>query len=243
MHRMYSFGETFHGAVEPDHLLATSVCPDLLRCYAHLLAHGITRPDELQMDTLTYEDHHWTGHLIFNLTFFIIIGALLLNMVTGVIVDTFSELREDEKERRDKLNNVCFICGIERAKMDELGAGNDFEEHIRHHHDRWSYFYFLHYIWHMRDPMEYNGVESYVDNCVKEHKVSWIPNRRWLKLQKLEQTKADEAKSQRTAETRIGALSEQVERLSAGQDAVMALLSDMKVKMDALNGLKVQNTT
>ena len=74
VHRMYSFGETFHGAVEPDHLLATSVCPDLLRCYAHLLAHGITRPDELQMDTLTYEDHHWTGHLIFNLTFFIIIG-------------------------------------------------------------------------------------------------------------------------------------------------------------------------
>merc|ERR1719223_275610 len=38
-------------------------------------------------------DVTFTSRFIFDIAFFIVVGALLFNMVTGIIVDTFSDLR------------------------------------------------------------------------------------------------------------------------------------------------------
>lgn len=34
--------------------------------------------------------------------------------MSGLIIDTFSALREEGEFRDDYLNNYCFICGIHR---------------------------------------------------------------------------------------------------------------------------------
>jgi hypothetical protein len=41
----------------------------------------------------------------------------LLNMVFGIMIDTFSKLREEQQERDDKLNNTCFICQQHRSNF------------------------------------------------------------------------------------------------------------------------------
>ena len=203
-----------------------------MRCYANMLIHGIKSPEELHMDVLAYHDENWAGHLLFNLSFFLIMGTLLLNMVTGVIVDTFSALRLDAADRHYKLNNVCFICGIQRAEMEALGAEHHFDEHIGCDHERWSYFYFLHYLWHLRDPMEFNGVETYVARCVKERRTDWFPNRRWMKLQNMEQSK-DDAEQQKSAEMKIQQLAQKVDAMARLQEREMRKLSQQQERIEA----------
>lgn len=46
---------------------------------------------------------------------------LLIEILGGLIIDTFAELRQESKERENDMNNVCFICGLESKDLDRLG--------------------------------------------------------------------------------------------------------------------------
>ena len=56
-----------------------------------------------------------------DLCFFVIVGVLLFDMVTGIIVDTFASCREETEHRSHALENTCFICDIDREKVSILG--------------------------------------------------------------------------------------------------------------------------
>jgi hypothetical protein len=46
--------------------------------------------------------------------FFVVLILIAQQLVFGVIVDTFGELRAEKQERERVQNNTCFICGLER---------------------------------------------------------------------------------------------------------------------------------
>jgi hypothetical protein len=48
---------------------------------------------------------------VFDLAFFVIITIVSLNVVFGIIVDTFSELRDERFKIEEHMQNQCFICG------------------------------------------------------------------------------------------------------------------------------------
>ena len=49
--------------------------------------------------------------------------------MTGVIIDTFGNLR-DERARRDSvLENECFVCGLTRVEYEQLGPEFNFNRH------------------------------------------------------------------------------------------------------------------
>lgn len=41
----------------------------------------------------------------------IILGVIMLNIVAGIIIDTFGSLREEESNKLQDMVEVCFICG------------------------------------------------------------------------------------------------------------------------------------
>lgn len=51
------------------------------------------------------------GRAVFDLAFFIIVLVIGLNVVFGIIVDTFSELRDERFEIEEHMESKCFICG------------------------------------------------------------------------------------------------------------------------------------
>ena len=55
------------------------------------------------------DEEKYTSRIIFDLLFFIIVIIILLNIVFGIIIDTFAELRDERKEKSRLLNTVCFI--------------------------------------------------------------------------------------------------------------------------------------
>jgi inositol 1,4,5-triphosphate receptor type 1 len=54
--------------------------------------------------------HGW--RMLFDLSFFILITTIGLNVVFGIIVDTFSELRDEKFQVQAAMENECFICTI-----------------------------------------------------------------------------------------------------------------------------------
>jgi inositol 1,4,5-triphosphate receptor type 1 len=41
--------------------------------------------------------------------------------LSGIIIDTFAVLREEDAKKKDDMENFCFICGIEKDVFDKKG--------------------------------------------------------------------------------------------------------------------------
>lgn len=55
--------------------------------------------------------------VVFDLSFFLIIIIMFLNIIFGIIIDTFAELRENSSFINDDMLNTCFICNIDRQTV------------------------------------------------------------------------------------------------------------------------------
>lgn len=53
----------------------------------------------------------FTGRVVYDLLFFFILIIIVLNLIFGVIIDTFADLRSEKQQMDDILKNTCFICG------------------------------------------------------------------------------------------------------------------------------------
>lgn len=59
----------------------------------------------------------WARYL-YDISFFIIINMLFVQMIFGIIIDTFGDLRQENNELRDEIEKKCFICGLDRSYID-----------------------------------------------------------------------------------------------------------------------------
>jgi hypothetical protein len=77
----------------------------------------------------------------FSVSFYIIVIVILLNIIFGIIVDTFAQLR-DKKNLNDKDKRTsCFICSLSQNKFDQ--GTYSFETHTKEDHNQWNYLYFI----------------------------------------------------------------------------------------------------
>lgn len=67
----------------------------------------------------------FVGRVIYDLLFFFVVIIIVLNLIFGVIIDTFADLRSEKQNKDEILKNTCFICG----KFDE--GKIRFSKHIR----------------------------------------------------------------------------------------------------------------
>jgi inositol 1,4,5-triphosphate receptor type 3 len=116
--------------------------------------------------------------VIFDLSFFIWVGILLFNIITGLMVDGFGALREEDNERQDTLENTCFVCGFTRSQYDDVPnfRGPSFDYHKDVDHEFWIYVYFYVYL-KRKDKTTLSGVESFVWKQIMASSLTWIPVR------------------------------------------------------------------
>ena len=49
---------------------------------------------------------------LYDLSFFLIVIIIIIqNLIFGVIIDTFADLRAEKNRKEEMLKNTCFICG------------------------------------------------------------------------------------------------------------------------------------
>uniref|UniRef100_A0A8C4I7X7 Inositol 1,4,5-trisphosphate receptor n=1 Tax=Dicentrarchus labrax TaxID=13489 RepID=A0A8C4I7X7_DICLA len=157
------------------------VCDTLLMCIITVLNHGLRNGGGVG-DILrrpSKEDPLFAARVIYDLLFFFIVIIIVLNLIFGVIIDTFADLRSEKQRKEEILKTTCFICGLERDKFDNKTVS--FEEHIKSEHSMWHYLYFLVLV-RVKDPTEYTGPESYVAQMIAEENLDWFPRMRAMSL-------------------------------------------------------------
>jgi hypothetical protein len=110
--------------------------------------------------------------LVFDLLFFILITTILMAIVYGIIVDTFSELRDERNEREFDMNNVCFICGKSRSVIELKGEG--WQTHTFFTHNPFAYLYFNIYL-RGKDSMDCTGIEKVTKERMEAGDISFYP--------------------------------------------------------------------
>uniref|UniRef100_A0A8C1N0L9 Inositol 1,4,5-trisphosphate receptor n=1 Tax=Cyprinus carpio TaxID=7962 RepID=A0A8C1N0L9_CYPCA len=193
LHRTCGFGLSFHISrmfcmdeviimlEEEDEDSTERVCDTLLMCIITVLNHGLRNGGGIAdvLRKLSKEEPMFPARVVFDLLFFFIVIIIVLNLIFGVIIDTFADLRSEKQRKEEILKTTCFICGLERDKFDNKTVS--FEEHIKSEHNMWHYLYFLVLV-KVKDPTEYTGPESYVAQMIKEKNLDWFPRMRAMSL-------------------------------------------------------------
>uniref|UniRef100_UPI00358E2778 inositol 1,4,5-trisphosphate-gated calcium channel ITPR1-like n=1 Tax=Myxine glutinosa TaxID=7769 RepID=UPI00358E2778 len=156
-------------------------CDTLIMCIVTVLNHGLRNGGGVG-DVLrkpSKEEPLFAGRIIYDLLFYFVVIIIVLNLIFGVIIDTFADLRSEKQKKEETLKTTCFICGLERDKFDNKTV--TFEEHIRKDHNMWNYLFFIVLI-RVKDPTEYTGPESYVAKMIADSNLDWFPRMRAMSL-------------------------------------------------------------
>ncbi|XP_034270535.1 inositol 1,4,5-trisphosphate receptor type 3 [Pantherophis guttatus] len=156
-------------------------CDTLLMCILTVLNHGLRNGGGVG-DILrkpSKDESLFPARVIYDLLFFFIVIIIVLNLIFGVIIDTFADLRSEKQKKEEILKTTCFICGLERDKFDNKTVS--FEEHIKFEHNMWNYLYFIVLV-RVKNKTDYTGPESYVAQMIKNKNLDWFPRMRAMSL-------------------------------------------------------------
>ncbi|XP_039761003.1 inositol 1,4,5-trisphosphate receptor isoform X1 [Pararge aegeria] len=162
----------------------------------------------------------YVGRVVYDLVFYFVVIVIVLNLIFGVIIDTFADLRSEKQQKELILKNTCFICGLNRSAFDNKKVS--FEEHIKSEHNMWHYLYFMVLV-RVKDPTEFTGPESYVHSMIKSNNLDWFPRLRALSLMGGGQGEGGELE--------LRNLQAQLERAQGAVRALTDLLTDLRDQM------------
>jgi len=161
---------TGYGFADQD----TSGCGTLLECLRAHFDYGFRSAPVWHSAKLTYT--RFGFDYIYNLVIILIMAAI----ISGIIIDTFAELREDQKNIEDAMKSSCFICSLSKSELERKRV--KFEQHILKDHYMWAYARFLLYL-DETDPSDLNGPESYVKQKIKENNMGFFPIARCIAME------------------------------------------------------------
>ena len=130
----------------------TYLCSSYLECFFYLFNYGL-RAGGVPFDPKINEQPGFWSEFIYSWVFYFLIILIILNIVNGIIVDT-------------------FICQNSRSKFESKGL--DFEYHINFEHNVTYYFCYLFKI-EKQDVHDLNSVDFQVCNSISENKVEFFP--------------------------------------------------------------------
>lgn len=58
-----------------------------------------------------------------------------MNILFGIIIDTFKVLRSRNNEIQQEKDNLCYVCYLTRTEFEK--EQQDFEHHIKEVHNLW----------------------------------------------------------------------------------------------------------
>ena len=74
--------------------------------------------------------------VLFNMAYHLVVILIFSAVVSGIIIDSFAELRALNNNVRRDIIGTCFICNIEREEFEQLNL--PFKTHIKEEHNLWD---------------------------------------------------------------------------------------------------------
>lgn len=153
-------------------------CSTLWGCYKFVLCYGLRQGGGIGEVMFISIDWLWLTHI----TYFLIVILMLLSIIFGIIIDTFSSLRAEKNRRMIDTTEVCFICGIDKQVFDRASDEPDgFRNHVQLDHNMWNYLYYIFMLWE-QDRDDDDGLEQYVRKAIEANEITWFPIRKAIRL-------------------------------------------------------------
>jgi hypothetical protein len=153
-------------------------CSTLWKCFQFSVGYGLRYPNGVSEQM----KHTLGTRYPVDVLFFLVVLIVLLNVVFGIIIDTFGNLRNKKIQRLIDTTEKCFLCGIDKQIFDRSShEPNGFKTHITKDHNMWNYLYFIIYVWE-QDKDDDDGLEQYVRRCLESNDISWFPMNKALRL-------------------------------------------------------------
>ncbi|KAA6376998.1 MAG: putative Inositol 1,4,5-trisphosphate receptor itr-1 [Streblomastix strix] len=205
---------------DPD---SVSVCNSLWTCTISLLGQFPSGGEWLLARTLFSEAdinnplYMRILSFIFVMVIWLLIITILFNIVSGIIVDAFFEIRSERETQLENLRNKCFICGLgpdaffnlendddqnlneisqDKIQIDNINNGEygksvvKFKLHCLNAHNPWSYFaYYTQLQENIRieNTLEMNGDETWMMNNFQNSDFSFYPVGRSLDAERAQE--------------------------------------------------------
>ena len=171
------------------YLMPDNSCDSPLICMMYIYSNTFTSGGNLGNFIDTKEESiNVTGDMeryILDISYTFIMVWLVWQMVCGLILDAFDSLRGDREEIEEDMESICYICGLNREKIEKYYVGKEgFEKHLKDHSVE-NYLFYMLYL-EDKDPNEYSGLESYVKENVDQESIVWFPIGRALKIEEWE---------------------------------------------------------
>jgi hypothetical protein len=130
----------------------------------------------------SYDDPLYWSHFIFSWIFYFLNILIMLNVINGIIIDTFQDLREQGEKKTFYKENMCYVCSNTKSRFEMCGL--DFKDHIAEEHSIKEYLYYLikNYL---TDENELNAVDSYVLELTKNKRSEFFPSMTSIKLEEM----------------------------------------------------------
>ena len=186
----YLMQNTLQAEPEGENEPVNYYCLDTFGCLLYFLDRGLRDGGGIGESLVQtfYTDDPWAfiGKFVYELSFFIVIKVVLLNLIFGMIVDAFGDLRDQKRENEEDQENTCFICGINRSEFERY---LNFEEHITQQHHIWDYLYFIIYLRekYAHNKNDLNEIENTVYEKYMAKNLNWIPVSRSIALERKQQ--------------------------------------------------------
>ncbi|KAL4442528.1 hypothetical protein ABPG74_006930 [Tetrahymena malaccensis] len=116
------------------------------------------------LSAVQYTDSTFWSRYFFDLTFFIVINMLFIQMIFGIILDTFGELRDNRQELLALVTDTCYICGLSRRFV-EANSDEDWYHHIYMEHNCYNLLFYIIYI-RRKSENDCDALEKYIKKCL-----------------------------------------------------------------------------
>jgi len=179
--------------------LAGVDCSSVFSCTVNTIDNGIRNGGGIgdALGTVDWLDTRFVGRWFFDISFYIVIIIIILNVVFGIILDTFGALRDEKNEVEEEMRNKCFVCGIGANTFQQKALG--FTHHIKHDHKLWNYLYFFIYL-ELKDKDEFTAAEEYVYEKRQNGDIAYFPIDKAICLLKKKKDKKGKKKDKKEKE-------------------------------------------
>ncbi|OQR96552.1 hypothetical protein ACHHYP_15419 [Achlya hypogyna] len=153
---------------------ANTGCRTLMECVMTHFNQGLRQDIASVMHIVSWHNNPTISvlRLGFDVSYWLIICVLLLNIIGGIIIDAFGELRDHRSSIEKDMESNCFICGIDSLQFQRHGRG--FDQHVRHEHNMWQYMFYRQHL-NEKAPQDYTGQESYVAALLRTGETAFYP--------------------------------------------------------------------
>lgn len=147
-------------------------CSSQFKCFLTLINQGLRAGGGLGFGLKSVEEEGYWSEVIFNWIFYFTLTMLMMGIFSGIIVDTFSQLREDDYKKDEVLQNNCFICNASSTNLESSGI--NFENHVEKDHSIKIYVMYLLNI--LTTPRnELNSEEYIISKMINISNTSFFP--------------------------------------------------------------------